>query len=469
KNRLVPFTGNSLIWDQGLNPDGSGHAIDTSHANRYPDMAIDAVNAGIGALTKTDLTGLSNLLTAVIWDQSLSSPQFTNYIDGNNDPYGSRPAWNDGLIYIGWVKLSGYDNKVLTVADAVLKAIMAGVSNPSLDYNSTYHGKIALSGHLAKAVAGIKDTSSPSVSITSPASGATVSGAVTVSASASDNVAVAGVQFKADGSNLGSEVITAPYSISWNTATATNAMHTLTAVARDAAGNTATSTEPVTVNNPVSDTIPPSTPTNLTATAVSSSQINLSWIASTDTIGVTGYKIYRNGSQIATVATTSYSDTGLTAATTYTYTVAAYDAAGNTSAQSSSVSATTQSASTQKFQINDRVQTTAALNVRSKPKIGGGSKLLGTQPLGALGTVIGGPQTGSGYTWWNINYDNPPDGWSVQNYLQKVAIASAFAPAPVGNAPAMTQEERSQRIVDLERQLAALQAQVASLLNALGR
>lgn len=153
KNRLVTFTANSLIWDQSLNPDGSGHAIDTSHANRYPDLAIDAVNAGIGSLTHNDLTGLSNLLTAVIWDQSPSSPQFTNYIDGNNDPFGTRPAWNNGLIYSGWVKLAEYDAEVLVVADATLKAILMGTSNPSLDYMDNMHGKIALSGHLAKAVA----------------------------------------------------------------------------------------------------------------------------------------------------------------------------------------------------------------------------------------------------------------------------------------------------------------------------
>jgi len=91
-----------------------------------------------------------------------------------------------------------------------------------------------------------------------------------------------------------------------------------------------------------SDTTPPSTPTNLTATAVSSSQINLTWSASTDNVGVTGYNIYRGGTKIGTSATNSYSDTTLAASTNYSYTVAAYDAAGNTSAQSSSASATTQ-------------------------------------------------------------------------------------------------------------------------------
>jgi len=92
------------------------------------------------------------------------------------------------------------------------------------------------------------------------------------------------------------------------------------------------------------DTSPPSPPTNLTASAVSSSEINLSWNASTDNVGVTGYKVYRGGVQIATTTSTSYSNTGLAPSTTYTYTVSAYDAVGNTSAQASSASATTQGA-----------------------------------------------------------------------------------------------------------------------------
>ncbi|MDQ3583716.1 MAG: Ig-like domain-containing protein, partial [Pseudomonadota bacterium] len=95
------------------------------------------------------------------------------------------------------------------------------------------------------------DTTPPTVSITAPANGASVSGtAVTVSATASDNVGVAGVQFKLDGANLGADDTTAPYSVAWNSTTATNGSHTLTEVARDTAGNMATSAGvSVTVNN----------------------------------------------------------------------------------------------------------------------------------------------------------------------------------------------------------------------------
>jgi hypothetical protein len=98
------------------------------------------------------------------------------------------------------------------------------------------------------------DTTPPTASITAPAGGATVSGSVSVTATASDDVGVAGVQFKLDGANLGAEDTSAPYSVSWDTTTATNASHTLSAVARDAANN-ATNSASVTVT--VNNTAPP--------------------------------------------------------------------------------------------------------------------------------------------------------------------------------------------------------------------
>src|SRR5256886_69696 len=89
------------------------------------------------------------------------------------------------------------------------------------------------------------------------------------------------------------------------------------------------------------DTVAPSTPAGLTASAASSSRINLSWLAATDNVGVIRYGVYRDGVQIAIVAGTSYANRGLAAATTYSYTVVAYDTSWNASAQGSAVSATT--------------------------------------------------------------------------------------------------------------------------------
>ncbi len=91
----------------------------------------------------------------------------------------------------------------------------------------------------------------------------------------------------------------------------------------------------------ISDTEPPTVPTNLNAQARSSSEIELTWTASTDNIGIAGYYIYRDGAEIATSATSGYLDTGLDAQTTYSYEVSAFDEAGNVSANSNTASATT--------------------------------------------------------------------------------------------------------------------------------
>jgi hypothetical protein len=94
------------------------------------------------------------------------------------------------------------------------------------------------------------DTENPTVSLTSPASGSTVSGTVTLSANATDNSGVTGVTFLVDGVAVGSEDAAAPYSLSWNSASVANGQHTIAARARDGAGNTATSASVnITVNN----------------------------------------------------------------------------------------------------------------------------------------------------------------------------------------------------------------------------
>lgn len=89
------------------------------------------------------------------------------------------------------------------------------------------------------------------------------------------------------------------------------------------------------------DTTPPSTPGSLAVTGTTSNSVSLSWNASTDNVGVTGYAVSRNGTEIATATGTTFTDTGRTASTSYTYTVKARDAAGNSSGASNTVTATT--------------------------------------------------------------------------------------------------------------------------------
>ncbi len=91
----------------------------------------------------------------------------------------------------------------------------------------------------------------------------------------------------------------------------------------------------------VTDTELPTVPSGLSATPASPTQVDLTWNASTDNVGVTGYRVFRAGTQIGTTPSPGFTDTGLTPNTTYSYTVSATDAAGNNSAQSPAVPATT--------------------------------------------------------------------------------------------------------------------------------
>jgi YD repeat-containing protein len=175
------------------------------------------------------------------------------------------------------------------------------------------------------------DKTSPTVSISAPTSGSTVRGTVAVNAIASDNVGVAGVQFRLDGANLGTEDTTAPYSISWNTTTVSNASHTLTAVARDAAGNRTTSAPiAVTVS---SDTSPPA----VTITAPSPGAFVRGTITITanasDNVGVAGVQFLVDGAPLGAEDTTApYSVTWNTTTASnsaHALTARARDAAAN--------------------------------------------------------------------------------------------------------------------------------------------
>jgi hypothetical protein len=178
------------------------------------------------------------------------------------------------------------------------------------------------------------DTTPPTVSITAPASGATVSGTVTVTATAADNVGVKNVQFKLNGANLGAADTAAPYSVSWNTGTLAPGTHTLTAVASDNAGNTTTSA-PVTVTKAggTGDTTPPTV--SITAPASGATVTGTVTVTATasDNVGVSSVQFKLDGANLNAADTAApYStswNTSTATAGTHTLTAVATDAAGN--------------------------------------------------------------------------------------------------------------------------------------------
>ncbi len=146
--------------------------------------------------------------------------------------------------------------------------------------------------------------------------------------------------------------ISSPTALTYSaTGLAASSSYSFRVRATDAAGNLGPySNIATTSTQSAADTSPPTAPTALTATATSTSQINLNWMASTDNVGVTGYRVEScqgvsctTFTQIGTPTTTTYSATGLTASTSYTFRVRATDAAGNLGGYSGTASTTTQS------------------------------------------------------------------------------------------------------------------------------
>jgi len=172
---------------------------------------------------------------------------------------------------------------------------------------------------------------------------------------ASDNVGVTGyriVRCQGVGCASFTEIATVAGTSYSNTGLTASTSYSYMVRAADAAGNLSDySAKATAVTSPAPDTTAPTAPTGLGAAASSSSQINLSWSAASDNVGVTGYRIERcqgagcsNFAEIATSSGTSYSNTGLTASTSYSYRVRAGDAAGNLSGYSANATAATSAA-----------------------------------------------------------------------------------------------------------------------------
>ncbi|MEO7747037.1 MAG: Ig-like domain-containing protein, partial [Candidatus Saccharimonadales bacterium] len=186
------------------------------------------------------------------------------------------------------------------------------------------------------------DTTAPTTQLTAPASGSTVNGSgVNLTATATDAVEVRKVEFYVNGVLLGSDT-TSPYNAAWDSTKSTNGTQQLSVRAYDAAGNVGSYSHPVTVSN--GDTQAPTTPTNIGVEAASSSKVKVTWSASSDNVGVTGYHLYRNGVPLADVQGIIYEDNTVSPSTTYSYKLEAYDAAGNRSPLSTSISVMTPAA-----------------------------------------------------------------------------------------------------------------------------
>ncbi|MEP7294954.1 MAG: Ig-like domain-containing protein [Burkholderiales bacterium] len=183
------------------------------------------------------------------------------------------------------------------------------------------------------------DTTPPTVSISSPVGGATVSGTATVSVNASDNVGVAKVAFYVDGALLGTDT-TAPYAIAWNTTGSSNGAHTLLGVATDAAGNAKSASVSVTVSNTPPDTKPPTVAITSPANGATVSGTATVSASASDNVAVAKVALYIDGALYATDTTAPYAiawNTTQSTNGTHALVMTATDTAGNTASATRSV------------------------------------------------------------------------------------------------------------------------------------
>ncbi|MEV4369524.1 glycosyl hydrolase family 18 protein [Nonomuraea sp. NPDC049637] len=185
------------------------------------------------------------------------------------------------------------------------------------------------------------DTTAPSVPGNLRSTGVTDTSVALAWNASTDNVAVTGYEVYRGGT-----LVTTVTGTTYNdTGLTANTAYSYTVRARDAAGNRSANSNQISATTTGGgggdDKTPPSVPGNLRSTGVSNNSVALAWNASTDNVAVTGYEVYRGGTLVTTVTGTTYNDTGLTANTSYTYTVRARDAAGNRSADSNQITATT--------------------------------------------------------------------------------------------------------------------------------
>ncbi|KAB0666917.1 DNRLRE domain-containing protein [Oryzomonas japonica] len=307
--------------------------LDPAHAYYF---AVAAYNASGVESSYSNVASIPELTPPTV---SLSSPTASTTVSGTVSVNASA---SDN---VGVTKVEFYVNGVLKATDTATPYVYswntAGLASGSYTLQAKAYdaaGNVGQSGVVSVTVAG-SDTTAPTVSVTSPATGSVVSGTVTIAATASDNVGVSSVEFYENGALLYA-ANTAPYNYSWNTTSIANGSYTLSAKAYDASGNIGQSSNvSVTVNNVVADTTAPTVSSFSIPATATSLTVAISSFTASDNVGVTGYLVTAS----STAPSASASGWSSTAPTSFTFSAAgsktayawAKDAAGNVSAAKS--------------------------------------------------------------------------------------------------------------------------------------
>lgn len=351
----------SLQWDPSTDPDLAGYRIyyqanssaqpfagsgavegsaplDVSTSTTASISGLDPGNSYYFAVTAYNSSGLESVYSNIVQVQEMVQPVVSII----------SPAPDSTLSGTASVAVSASDNVAVTNVELYVNGTLQGASSTA-PYNfgwstaSLPPGQYTLTAKAYDAAGNVGtseevvyvagDSVVPSVAISAPGNNSQVSGTVTVTASATDNVGVSGFALY-DNSTLIFAANQSSISYNWNTATAGSGSHTLVAIASDAAGNAGSAS--VTVNV-VNDTTPPSV-TIISPASTKLSNANLKIAASAlDNVAVARMEVYVDSSLVLGTNSGSISATAKVGAGTHAVVVNAYDSAGNKGSRSMTV------------------------------------------------------------------------------------------------------------------------------------
>jgi chitodextrinase len=321
----------------------NGNSVADEYIGRVQVGSINnATGAGAGGYvdytsvsTNLEIGASNNITITPTWTGTVYSEGYAVWIDYNKDgDFGDA----------GEQVFSAATSKNTSVSGSFTVAAATALGNTRMRVSMKYNGTPTscesfsygeVEDYTVNITTGTSDTEAPSTPAGLASSNITETSVTLSWTASSDNVGVTGYDIYVNGSLDGSSTGT-NYSVSGLSAVTSYA---LTVSAKDAAGNS--STQSSGINVLTIDQTAPSVPTGLASSNITETSATLSWTASTDNVGVTGYDIYVNGSLDGSSTGTNYALSGLSIVTSYTLTVRAKDAAGNNSTQSSGLNVLT--------------------------------------------------------------------------------------------------------------------------------
>tara|TARA_R110002051_G_scaffold4229_2_gene22655 strand:- start:51837 stop:55394 length:3558 start_codon:yes stop_codon:yes gene_type:complete len=336
---------------------GGGTSYCTSASTNVNDEYIGRVQVGTidntsGAQFYTDFTSVSTSLSegstytvtvTPVWTGTIYNEGYAVWIDYNNDNDFSDAGelvWSQAATTATPVSGSFTVPTGTSATSTRMRVSMKYNGIPTACETFTY-GEVE--DYTVDLTTGTVDTQAPTTPTNVAASNIQATSATISWTASTDDVGVTGYEVFRNGVSQGTTAGTSFNATGLSPATS----YTYTVSAFDAAGNTSSLGSVTFSTLSGADTTPPSTPTNVTASSIQTTTATISWTASTDDVGVTGYEVFEDGVSQGTTAGTSFNATGLSPGTTYTYAVSAFDAAGNNSGLGSTSFTTQTAADTQ--------------------------------------------------------------------------------------------------------------------------